>query len=295
MGKFGNFLQSIAPGIPLVGGLIQSFMQGGQSRRNTDRTIAENRRQADLAYQRDMQMWNMNNEYNSPQMQMERLKAAGLNPNLVYGSGGVSGNSSAPSMPKYNAPTAQYNYSPMVDIPSSIAMYQDMQVKQAQYDNLREQNKVIRQNEAFKRWQNIYSARTIEPRVQGQTEITRGRDLSNTLLDQKRENITEMFPHQLDFAKGRIKYQDTQVTKMLQDMKRTEASTEFTKLQNEYYVTKMIGQFGLGILNSVSKFAPWKMAAGSLGKKGLSIPGRFSDATRSFNKRTDDLRRFGLR
>lgn len=36
--------------------------------------------------------WNMANDYNHPIQQMERLAAAGLNPNLVYGSGSVTGN-----------------------------------------------------------------------------------------------------------------------------------------------------------------------------------------------------------
>lgn len=46
-----------------------------------------------------MQSWNMANDFNSPVRQMERLKAAGLNPNLVYGSGSVAGNTtSAPAL-----------------------------------------------------------------------------------------------------------------------------------------------------------------------------------------------------
>lgn len=46
--------------------------------------------------------WNRENNYNSPQEQMKRLKAAGLNPNLVYGNGaaGLQANPiSAPSAP----------------------------------------------------------------------------------------------------------------------------------------------------------------------------------------------------
>lgn len=39
-----------------------------------------------------LQSWNMMNDYNHPIKQMERLKAAGLNPLLVYGSGSVTGN-----------------------------------------------------------------------------------------------------------------------------------------------------------------------------------------------------------
>ena len=31
--------------------------------------------------------WNMQNAYNSPEQQMQRLRDAGLNPNLVYGNG----------------------------------------------------------------------------------------------------------------------------------------------------------------------------------------------------------------
>lgn len=48
--------------------------------------------QQDDANAKAMQSWNMMNDYNSPIKQMERLKAAGLNPLLVYGSGSVTGN-----------------------------------------------------------------------------------------------------------------------------------------------------------------------------------------------------------
>lgn len=58
-------------------------------------------------YQFDLnkQMWDLQNEYNSPSAQMARYQEAGLNPNLVYGAGGMmSGNAQ-------NAPTAeQPNY-----------------------------------------------------------------------------------------------------------------------------------------------------------------------------------------
>ena len=46
-----------------------------------------------------MKSWNLMNDYNHPIQQMERLKAAGLNPLLVYGSGSVAGNTTgAPSL-----------------------------------------------------------------------------------------------------------------------------------------------------------------------------------------------------
>lgn len=44
-------------------------------------------------------MWNKTNEYNSPVMQMQRFKEAGLNPHLIYGQGN-NGNTSMPSAPQ---------------------------------------------------------------------------------------------------------------------------------------------------------------------------------------------------
>jgi len=67
-----------------------------------------NKKLANNAQNFELEMWNKSNEYNSPAAQMSRLKQAGLNPNLVYGSGTVSGNSSSSRpnahVPEYNNP-----------------------------------------------------------------------------------------------------------------------------------------------------------------------------------------------
>ena len=52
-------------------------------------------------------MWNMNNEYNSPIMQMQRFKEAGLNPHLIYGQGN-SGNASMASLPQQETPKVDF-------------------------------------------------------------------------------------------------------------------------------------------------------------------------------------------
>lgn len=55
-----------------------------------------------VADQQNINFWKMQNAYNTPKEQMKRLQDAGLNPNLIYGSGsantGVAG-SIAPSKP----------------------------------------------------------------------------------------------------------------------------------------------------------------------------------------------------
>lgn len=127
-----------------VGQVVGSAIEANQSRYNTNRTIQANREMANYQYSKDLEMWNKANEYNSPASQMSRYQSAGLNPNLIYGTGSASAGNTATTLPKFQAPTAEYNYKPPVDIANAIGMYQDFQVKQAQIDNLREQNRIYK-------------------------------------------------------------------------------------------------------------------------------------------------------
>lgn len=109
----GSFLDFI-PGIGSAIGAVANLISGNQANK-TNLKIARdtNNAQMELAkYQADqnLNLWNLNNEYNSPSAQMERYKEAGLNPNLIYGNGSSSaGNSSSPAE-GYNPPTLQrYN------------------------------------------------------------------------------------------------------------------------------------------------------------------------------------------
>lgn len=63
------------------------------------------------AFDNNVKMWNMQNEYNTPQKQMQRLQAAGMNPNLVYGGGNVTGNTagSAPQLEPARFDTGAYH------------------------------------------------------------------------------------------------------------------------------------------------------------------------------------------
>lgn len=103
------------------------------------------------AYQRSLNMWNLQNEYNSPTQQMARIRAAGLNPNLVYGNG-VAGNSSG-SAPQYepakfNAPTMQAYRGWNLGISDAISQFLAYRTAKAQVDNMEAQNSLIRQQTA---------------------------------------------------------------------------------------------------------------------------------------------------
>lgn len=104
---------------------------------NVVTTAQTNRAQRGLSeyqYSKDLEMWNRNNEYNSPEAQMARLKTAGLNPNLVYGSGSVAGNTSG-SLPRYQAPQLR---APEIRLSNSLDVlgrFQDFKLKKENTDN----------------------------------------------------------------------------------------------------------------------------------------------------------------
>lgn len=67
-----------------------------------------------LKYQNNMNLsnWSLQNQYNTPASQMQRLKDAGLNPNLIYQQGGATsqaGEIAAPSQTNFSEPLINSN------------------------------------------------------------------------------------------------------------------------------------------------------------------------------------------
>jgi len=129
-----------------VTGLLNSALARKTSVENTEKTIQANKQMAAYQYSKDLEMWNRQNEYNSPENQMLRMKNAGLNPNLMYGHG-TSGQ--ATTMPKYNAPRIDYSYEP-IQVPEMVSKYQDLAMKNAQIDLLKEQKKIYASEASIK-------------------------------------------------------------------------------------------------------------------------------------------------
>lgn len=90
----------------ILGG-VNSVVGGASSIAGLGLQHRYNKEMAELQNQYNIDMWNRQNEYNSPLQQMNRLKEAGLNPNLMYSQGNVGNASSAPQMSAPNAPDAQ--------------------------------------------------------------------------------------------------------------------------------------------------------------------------------------------
>lgn len=108
----GNFLSSVGKvlgtvgnavlgGIPSAIGSIVGAIAGNSSQNKANQANME---LAKYKYDKDLEMWNLQNEYNTPEAQMQRFAVAGLNPNSIY-SQGNTGNAS--DVPSFSAPNIQ--------------------------------------------------------------------------------------------------------------------------------------------------------------------------------------------
>lgn len=191
---------AILGGVSALGSLSNLISQA-----STNKTLQK--MQAEQ-FEHDKQMWNLNNEYNTPLQQKNRLLDAGYNPLMMNGSVST-GNSASP----VKAPNVPNLTAPQVDtqgLVNSILTSKQMEINQQQADTQEKradtQNKVdiinastnvknieqaireslSRQNINEKQIENILAD------IRQKDEITKGLQISNQYLAQEKEaNIKE--------------------------------------------------------------------------------------------------------
>ena len=133
--------------IPSIIGTAGSLLGGVGSIIGQNAQNKANLRLADYQFGKNVEMWKMQNAYNAPSAQMDRLKAAGLNPNLIYGEGvnGSTGNATG-TAPSYSPPDIKKDYSSVGNSLSTLAQYQNFELQRAQIDNVKAQTDVANQN-----------------------------------------------------------------------------------------------------------------------------------------------------
>lgn len=133
--------------------VIGAGMQSGGGLLSTLLTNRSQRKLAEYSYAKDYEMWQKANEYNAPSSQMKRLKEAGLNPNMIYGSGHATGNTTQ-QIPKYQMPRLNV---PDVKTPvlEMLETYQNLQIKKAQTE-------LVRQNVISQQITNSYLDKTLQ-------------------------------------------------------------------------------------------------------------------------------------
>jgi len=253
----GSTLAALGSGFANVGRSMFGFEQ--QRRQNE-----ANMKLAEYGYSKDLEMWNRGNVYNAPQAQMERLKAAGLNPNLVYGSGSPAGQS-AGSLPKYNAPTVDYSYQPpILDMATQINQFQDFRIKNAQVSNMETQGELLGQKEMMGRTDVDYY-----PDIAFlKSQILRNKEGAGSWsnFDGIPDERTRFGESQREFLMGKRRTQELEQERLIQ-------ATRNLDLQNDYFAAKAItGLFG-GAVGALGKGV-----AMFRGGKGALAPGTLQNA-----------------
>lgn len=130
------------------------------------------------ANHRAVENWKMVQAYNTPAMQMQRLKEAGLNPHLVYGNGADAqavGSPAAPQKPNYIAP--------------DLRVFTDVALKDAQVDNVQEQTNVNRQEVLRK---TVQTANEVLKGRKSKIEAEIAEDMKLISMEAQKEQLRQM-------------------------------------------------------------------------------------------------------
>lgn len=173
--------------LPAVAGVANSFVNAHlQAQQNKQNQINFEKT---LEYQR--QFYKDNNEYNSPSSVVNRLTAAGLNPNLVYGHGQATTPASMPTVPtppQHQAPHSSFD--PSIFIPLKQLEIQkdvadaDIALKKANEEKLRAEIPNVEANTKLIEAQTALANQTYDISFQEAKSRIESMDLDN---EQKRK------------------------------------------------------------------------------------------------------------
>lgn len=174
------------------------------------------KRQTEKANEWNLAMWNLQNEYNDPSAQMARLKAAGLNPNLMYGKGTVG---NAESLKPYVTPPPTFkknmNFGQIgTDIAASMLIPYQKDILKEQVNNMiadknnkAVQNKLLNENVKDKEFKNMMNKATEELVIGTQISklnLTEAQIQNVNELNAKIKADTEMLDRENKFLRGEL-------------------------------------------------------------------------------------------
>ncbi len=160
--NFAKGFTGVASGVSsLIGGIGGAI--SARKNRKLARELAQKQQdfqsaEAEKAYQRNLQMWNAQNAYNSPSAMMQRLEQAGINPQLAAGSlsAGSAGTPPAYNPPNVVQPSEQIFANPYESISQMGTNLAAVSLSSAQEAQTRAQTKNIEQQTYRIALQNAY-------------------------------------------------------------------------------------------------------------------------------------------
>lgn len=188
---------AISPGLgTLLGGAVGALGSLGSSLlglKNQSNTNKAQMKLAEYQYQKNLEMWNLNNEFNSPLQQLNRLREAGLNPNLVYGGnsvGNYSGNVPTYEAPKLSAYTDFSGVGNAATTALNVALaYRDLGMKDEQKRLLSAQADAMQQ-ESLKKMQE--TANEFWKTARTKFDLDLASDLRQTSMEAAQEGVNKI-------------------------------------------------------------------------------------------------------
>lgn len=191
---------SLIAGIATTGANVYgTHTQKKIAEKNMYLTESQNRINRQVEAERYAQMrkdalsdWKAQNEYNHPLQQMQRLREAGLNPNLVYGKGAdatadtIRSSTFTPS----NAPAPQNLFNAKENfgaigqgITQGINQIYDLKTKQAQTDNIAQSTALMQQEALFKQ---AGTAKTMADTATSKFELGKAQELKDSVIENQK-------------------------------------------------------------------------------------------------------------
>lgn len=194
----------VAAGLTAAAGIGSNVAQTIANSNLNKKNRAWQEKMYDQQYQRNVELWKLQNAYNTPAEQVKRLRQAGLNPNLLYGNGsaatGNAGEISAADVP--STPTSvPYDFSQASNgLASGLAMYQNWRMNELNMDKVRSQTENINANTIY------------------QQSMRSGQDIKNKLLGVDLSWAWKNYD--LDYASKRLGMSKTQTEIFLNNARR---------------------------------------------------------------------------
>ena len=222
-------------GLQVGGQLLSAGLNYAAQTRNNQMQLKYNREMYERQRRDALSDYNMQNQYNSPQEQMKRYMAAGLNANLIYGQQQQGAQIRSTDAKSYNPTAPQI---PNFDITGAIAQTQNLQQMGAQTNLINEKIKTEQLTQQLKQWDAIiapleYASKETKNKVSSalaDTQIQAGKQgleklvQSISIAGQQNERANQL-------QAGKISIQNAQVDSIIENIAFTKVKETLTNQQ----------------------------------------------------------------
>jgi hypothetical protein len=287
----------IAAAVTAGGQLINSGIQGGMNRatRKWNERMYSKQREDALAD------WARTNEYNSPLQQMQRLKAAGLNPNLVYNNGATHSAQAVQKtdMKQWSPQAPQFDFGQIADQYFGAQQRQttinvgEQQVKALQLENINKEIKNVRDAKGLPYVEpqlqaNLAKTVATTDNIKANTALSLGRDAREAIRTTADVELAAKRALQTEQDTILKKAQTANTQEQLKNIRLAQTLIEeqgnlakLNRIWKEYGLTDessrvewLIAQFAMDPVNANNRLQNYLDAVGKLAKGGAQQTGK---------------------